>query len=152
MRLDLESAQMGTLEGVAAEKPDHHGRQTSGMAENGDALMQLQAALAEAARHVPGELAVTLLADATREDLVAVLAQLEPPDALLVLAQVALLPVPDRHAVLTGLFAAGPSDAAHVLRASLAAQTRQALLGRIFSPARVQALKRACRNLTKETT
>lgn len=143
---------MGALEGAATEKPDHVGRQESGLAENGEALVQLQAALAEAARHVPGELAVALLADATREDLVAVLAQLEPPEALLVLAQVALLPAPDRHAVLTGLLAAGPSDAAHVLRASFAAQTRQALLGRIFSPTRVQALKRACRNLTKEIT
>lgn len=142
---------MGTLKG-AAGKPDHGDRQRSELAENVDTLVQLQAALAEAARHLPGELAVTLLAAATREDLVAVLAQLEPPDALLVLAQVALLPVPDRHAVLTGLFAAGPSDAAHVLRASFAGQTRQALLGRIFSLTRVQALKRACRNLTKETT
>ena len=143
---------MGTLEGAITAKPDHCGRQESGLAENGDALAQLQAVLAEAARHVPGELAVALLADATREDLVAVLAQLEPPEALLILAQVASLPVPDRHAVLIGLLTAGPSDAAHVLRVSLAAQTRQALLGRIFSPTRIQALKQACRNLTKETT
>ena len=142
---------MGTLEG-AAGKPDHGGRQRSKLAENGDALVPLQAALAEAARHVPGELTVALLADVTREDLVAVLAQLEPPETLLILAQVALLPVADRHAVLTRLLAAGPSDAAHVLRASRAAQTRKALLGRMFSPTRVQALKRACRNLTKETT
>jgi len=143
---------MITLEGAAGGEPDHGGRPRDERTGSGDTLVRLQAALAEAGGHAPGDLATALLADALREDLVAVLAQFEPPEAVLVLAQVAALPVPDRHAVLTGLLAAGPSDTAQALRASLAAQTRQALLGRIFSPIRVQALKRACRNLTKENS
>lgn len=141
---------MVTLEGAVGGEPDHGGRPRNERMESGDTMVRLQAALAEAARHAPGDLAMALLADATREDLVAVLAQTEPPEAVLVLAQVAALPVPDQYAILTGLLAAGPSDTAQALRASLAAQTRQALLDRIFSPTRVQALKRACRNLTKE--
>ena len=143
---------MGTLEDTAGVEPDHGGRRSYGQAESSDAVALLRAALADAACHAPGNLATALLADPARADLVAVLAQLEPPEALLVLAEIAGLPAPDRHAALTCLLAAGPSDAARALRAGYAAQTRQALLGRIFSPTRVQDLKRACRTLTKETT
>lgn len=144
---------MGTLEGTASGKPDHGGgRSEDGQTEGGGELARLQAGLAEAARRAPEHLATSLLADPARADLVAVLAQLEPQEALLALAQIAFLPVPDRHAVLAGLLTAGPSSSAQALRAGFAAQTRQALLDRIFSPTRVKALKRACRTLTTETT
>lgn len=145
---------MGTLEGTAAGTPDHGVQQfENGQTESIDGLVRLQAGLAEAACHAHGDLAAALLADATRTDLVAVLTQLEPPEAIVVMGQIAtLLQGSDRHEVLTGLLAAEPSNAAQALRDGLVAQTRQALLGRIFSPTRVQALKRACRNLNKENS
>lgn len=114
-------------------------------------LAQLRARLAHAARHVPDALAGALAAEPARSDLAAVLAQAGPPIAIEVLAELSPLPAQERHQVLTGLLAAGSSGSAAALRAGLAAATRQALLSRIFSPSRLQALARACRTLTKET-
>lgn len=117
-----------------------------------DALAQLGTLLDVAHAADPAQLAAVLRSEPVIADLRAMLAQLEPAQVLRLSFWLAETSLPERDAVLDGLFAPDPSGFGQALRATLQSQHRRALLASIFDPDRVQALRRACRAIAKETT
>lgn len=117
-----------------------------------DALAQLGTLLDVAHAADPAQLAAILRTEPVIADLRAMLAQLKPAQMLRLSFWLADTNLLERDAVLEALFTPDPSGLGQALRATLQSLHRRALLASIFHAGRVQALRRACRTIAKETT
>lgn len=115
-------------------------------------LSKMLLALDNALACAPAACSAALEAGPLSRTMAAVLANLGPRQSLQVLHRMSVSALPGRHQVLDGLMTSAPNDFGKVIYFNTRTQHRQALLASIFSPARVQALAKACRVLTKETT
>lgn len=117
-----------------------------------DSLARIKDIVAKLQAQDPALLSSVLPDGSVRADLHAVLAQLNPGQALPILLGLATANVVNRREVLDALLDAGPPGSAQTLRATLQAAHRQELLAAILHPDRVHRLRRACQALTKEPT
>ena len=113
-------------------------------------LVALGGALDAARERDAAALAGQLCGDPLRDDLRGVLAQLGVARLLRLLDWLTESAAPDRRRVLEALLAADPPGAGQALRTAIEDCNRQALLGRIFSQERLDALLAACRTSPKE--
>ena len=114
-------------------------------------LLVLGGTLGAARERDAAALSGQLCADPARDDLRGVLAQLGGARLLRILDWLTEDAVPESRRVLEALLAADPSGAGQALRTAIEDHNRQALLGRIFSQERLDALLAACRATPKET-
>ena len=137
-----------------AQPPPH---ETGGDAQGQDgdiarALSKMLLALDDALACAPVACSAALEAGSLSQTMAATLAHLGPHQSLQVLHRLSVSALPGCYQVLDGLMTSAPNDFGRVLYLNTRTQHRQALLASIFSPERVQALAKACRVLTKETT
>ena len=114
-------------------------------------LLTLGGALGAARERDATTLSAHLCGDPLRDDLRGALAQLGAARLLRLLDWLTEDAVPERRRVLEALLAADPSGAGQALRTAIEDYNRQALLARIFSQERLDALLAACRVTPKET-
>ena len=115
-----------------------------------DAADRIEAMLSLAPACDPASVSSALRSTAVQAELQAILAQLGPAQLLPVLYKLATGSSSEQREMLEAVFTAGSSGSGQVLRGTLQALHRQALLARVFDLGKVQALRRACRPPVQE--
>jgi hypothetical protein len=108
------------------------------------ALRHLGAALDTALACDPNALSRDLLSGPAREDMRAVLGQLDTPSILRLIGWMLREGLPQGDAVLASILAADQTGTGQYLQSVLAQANRPALLARLFAPDRLAALLDAC--------
>ena len=106
--------------------------------------------LDEAEAADPAGLSALLSSGTGRDDLRAALAQMAPGQVMRLSHWISAGAMPGRDALVAALIAPDAAGSGQAVAATLRAMHRRSLLGRIFHPTRVKALRGACNAMTKE--